>query len=197
MMTSVARGSVRVLAAAVVIMGCGRTKTPSDGGAGAHGGGGQSGAGVRDAGTGGGGGTDGSGGQGDAGSCRMAAQSCTARECCVGLLCIGGACTTAPSGDAGDDATLTCSYPDGGASIDGSAFNGVCPATGCPAGTVCVFEIGGVAGGGGESCAPIPDKCHGTPTCACMGGCACTNTFGRPETCSDQRGSIACDDGIR
>lgn len=99
--------------------------------------------------------------------------------------------------DASGDASLTCSYPDGGAP-DGGAFQGVCPAGGCPSGTVCVVEIGGVAGGGGEYCAPVPLGCHGTPSCACMASCVCTHTFGgRPEACSDQNGSIACDDGIR
>jgi len=99
--------------------------------------------------------------------------------------------------DASADASLTCSYPDGGVP-DGGAFQGVCPAGGCPSGTVCVVEVGGVAGGGGEYCAPIPLECHGTPSCACMGTCVCTNGFGgRPETCSSQNGSIACDNGIR
>jgi hypothetical protein len=101
-------------------------------------------------------------------------------------------------GDAGSDANLTCSYPDGGAPMDGGAFNGVCPASGCPTGTACVVEVGGGAGGGGEYCAPIPNECHGTPTCACMGSCVCTHGFGgRPEACADQSGSIACDNGIR
>jgi hypothetical protein len=92
-----------------------------------------------------------------------------------------------------------CSDPDGGAPGDGRTFNSVCPSGGCSVGTVCVFEIGGVAGGGGEYCAPIPNECHGTPTCACMGSCVCTNTFGgrRPEACTVQSGSIACDNGIR
>jgi hypothetical protein len=90
-----------------------------------------------------------------------------------------------------------CTYPDGGAPSAGSAFNGTCPPAGCPAGTVCVIEVGGVAGGGGEYCAPIPNECHGTPTCACMAGCVCTNAVGgRPETCTEQNGSIACDNGI-
>jgi hypothetical protein len=96
------------------------------------------------------------------------------------------------------DANLTCSYPDGGAPADGGAFQGVCPTGGCPSGTVCVTEVGGVAGGGGEYCAPIPVECHGTPSCACMAACVCTNGVGgRPETCNDANGSIACDNGIR
>jgi hypothetical protein len=100
--------------------------------------------------------------------------------------------------DAGGDANVACSYPDGGAPGDGGAFNGLCPASGCPNGTVCVVEVGGVGGGGGEYCAPLPNECHGTPTCGCMGRCVCTHQFGgRPETCSVQNGSIACDDGIR
>jgi hypothetical protein len=59
-------------------------------------------------------------------------------------------------------------------------------------------EVGGVAGGGGEYCAPIPTECHGTPTCACMGSCACNSTIGiHPEMCSVQNGSVYCDNGIR
>jgi hypothetical protein len=102
------------------------------------------------------------------------------------------------AGDASSDANLMCSYPDGGAPGDGGTFNSVCPTGGCPTGTVCVAEVGGVAGGGGEYCAPIPNECQGTPTCACMGSCVCTNTFGgQPETCTAQNGSIFCDNGIR
>jgi hypothetical protein len=105
---------------------------------------------------------------------------------------------TGASRDAQGDAKQMCSYPDGGAPADGGAFNGVCPSSGCPSGTVCVAEVGGVAGGGGEYCAPIPNECHGTPTCACMASCVCTNGFGgRPETCTEQNGSIGCDNGIR
>jgi hypothetical protein len=97
----------------------------------------------------------------------------------------------------GGDAAPMCTYADGG-TPDGGAFNGACQAGGCPAGTVCVVEVGGVGGGGGEHCAPIPNECHGTPSCACMGSCVCTNTFGgEPEKCSTQNGSIFCDNGVR
>jgi hypothetical protein len=100
-------------------------------------------------------------------------------------------------GKANDGSALMCTYADGG-TPDGGAFNGVCPSTGCPAGTVCVVEVGGPGGGGGEYCAPIPSECHGTPTCACMRDCACTNTFGgQPEGCSEQNNMIFCDNGIR
>ena len=109
-----------------------------------------------------------------------------------------GSTDATPSSDGSGDAPLTCTYPDGGAPGDGGTFNSVCPTSGCPGGTVCVVEIGGVAGGGGEYCAPIPSGCHGTPTCACMGGCVCTSSFGvHSEMCSVQNGSIACDNGIR
>jgi hypothetical protein len=102
------------------------------------------------------------------------------------------------SQDASSDAKTMCSYGDGGARPDGGPFQGVCPATGCPTGTVCVVEIGGVGGGGGEYCAPIPTECHGTPSCACMASCVCTNGFsGRPETCTDRSAMIACDNGVR
>jgi hypothetical protein len=126
----------------------------------------------------------------------------------AGLLAACGSSSTSVK-DAGDasssdatldgqasDTDLVCSHLDGGAPGDGGTFNGVCPTSGCPAGTVCVVETGGTAGGGGEYCAPIPRECHGTPTCACMGSCVCTNTFGgRPERCSEENGSIACFNG--
>jgi hypothetical protein len=101
------------------------------------------------------------------------------------------------TGDSSSDGGM-CTYPAGGAAGDGGTFNSVCPTAGCPSGTVCVFEIGGVAGGGGEYCAPIPSECHGTPSCACMAACVCTNSTGlRPEVCSEQNGRIGCDNGIR
>ena len=91
-----------------------------------------------------------------------------------------------------------CTYLDAGAPGDAGTFNSFCPAAGCPSGSICVREVGGVAGeGGGEYCAPIPNECHGTPTCACMADCVCTHRFGGfPEACSDQNGSIDCNDGI-
>jgi len=100
--------------------------------------------------------------------------------------------------DSSSDGAAMCTYADGRAPGDGGTFNSVCPTTGCPSGTVCVVEVGGVAGGGGEYCAPIPNECHGTPTCACMAACVCTSAIGRrPESCSQQSGKIACDNGIR
>lgn len=120
---------------------------------------------------------------------------------CVLLLgaVLGGCSSSAQSPkDAGDaasaDSNPLCTYSDGGTS-DGGRLS--CTG-GCPAGTVCVVEVGGVAGGGGEYCAPIPTECHGTPTCACMGSCACNSTIGiHPEMCSVQNGSVYCDNGIR
>lgn len=100
--------------------------------------------------------------------------------------------------DLSSDGVAMCTYPDGGAPGDGGTFNSVCPTAGCPSGTVCVVEIGGIAGGGGEYCAPIPTSCHGTPSCACMAACVCTSKIGpQPESCSEQHGTIACDNGIR
>lgn len=102
--------------------------------------------------------------------------------------------------DVSSDRTSMCTYPDGGAPGDGGTFNGHCPTAGCASGTVCVVEIGGVAGGGGEYCAPIPSECHGTPTCACMAACVCTSKLGpQPESCSENfgAGTIACDNGVR
>jgi hypothetical protein len=93
------------------------------------------------------------------------------------------------------DANAMCGYGDGGA-MDGPAF--VDKACGCPPGNVCVGEIGGVAGGGGSFCVPIPSQCQGAPSCDCMAACACTHGFGvRPEICTDQPGTIQCDNGIR
>lgn len=101
------------------------------------------------------------------------------------------------SGKNNDGSALMCTYADGG-TPDGGAFTGVCPSTGCPMGTACVVEVGGPGGGGGEYCAPIPNECHGTPSCGCMRDCACTNTFGgQPEGCSEQNSTIFCDNGIR
>jgi len=113
------------------------------------------------------------------------------------MICAGG-CVMPVSQDASSDGPKSCSYTDGGALPDGGAFQGTCPASGCGAGKVCVVEIGGVAGGGGEYCAPIPTECHGAPSCACMASCVCTGGIaGRAESCSDQNGTIACDNGIR
>lgn len=103
-----------------------------------------------------------------------------------------------PPRNSSNDSGTICTYPDGGVPMDGGAFSSFCPSAGCPTGTVCVGEVGGVAGGGGDYCAPIPNECHGIPTCACMASCVCTNGFGgRPETCTERLGSIACDNGIR
>jgi len=100
--------------------------------------------------------------------------------------------------DSSGDAVAMCTYAAGGGPADGAAFNGICPSGGCPSGTVCVVEVGGVGGGGGEYCAPIPNECHGTPRCACMAACVCTNKAGLyPEACSEKNGTIACDNGIR
>jgi hypothetical protein len=96
------------------------------------------------------------------------------------------------------DGGTSCTYDNAGAPGKPSDFGGACPKSGCPAGTVCVAEAGGVAGGGGEYCAPIPFDCHGTPTCACMGACACRSGAGlRPEMCFDGAGLITCDNGVR
>lgn len=73
-----------------------------------------------------------------------------------------------------------------------------CPTTPCPAGSLCAVEIGGVKGGGGSGCVPIPTACSTTPTCACMGLCACGESFGRAELCTDvPTGGFRCDDGVR
>jgi len=93
------------------------------------------------------------------------------------------------------DANAMCGYGDGGTK-DGPVF--VDTLCGCPSGNVCVGEIGGVAGGGGSFCVPIPSRCQGVPSCNCMAACACTHGFGgRPEICTDGPDTIQCDNGIR
>jgi hypothetical protein len=103
--------------------------------------------------------------------------------------------------DAGADAAPPdCTYDDGGATLDASSrFQGSCDG-GCPTGTVCAVQIGGVAGGGGEYCAPIVDRCKNDVTCACLSSCVCGSSFGRAERCNDtqQKGTVLeCDNGIR
>ena len=114
--------------------------------------------------------------------------------------------------------TLTTPRPDGGDArhsdmqpLDTSADGGGCIAAptapdggtfqddvcGCPPGTACVSEIGGVAGGGGIYCSPIPEACHGYPSCACMETCACAHFSFTNRACYDQDGSIACDNLVR
>jgi hypothetical protein len=102
------------------------------------------------------------------------------------------------SGDAGTDGgAVECANADAGMTLDASArFEGSC-ANGCPPGTICTVEIGGVAGGGGEYCAPIPDACRGDVTCACLASCVC----GPVDKCANpsdaSQGAIMCDNGIR
>ena len=128
--------------------------------------------------------------------CTYGAATCTCRN--LGQNSAAWTCSQADSGDA-EAGAEECTYDDGGAVFDGSSrFGGVCPDGGCPTGTICAVEVGGVAGGGGEYCAPIPDRCSSNPTCACLGLCVCGERFGRPERCTDgPDGTIYCDDGIR
>ncbi|MDB4981622.1 MAG: hypothetical protein JWM82_2374 [Myxococcales bacterium] len=135
--------------------------------------------------------------------CAKSEQSCPAgcyrfyAEADAGLEIKG--CYNGPPADSERpaDGALSCTYDNGGAPGKPTDFGGACPKSGCPAGTVCVAEVGGVAGGGGEYCAPIPFDCHGTPTCACMGSCACRSGVGlRPERCSEGAGLITCDNGV-
>jgi hypothetical protein len=103
------------------------------------------------------------------------------------------------SGDAG---AVACVSGDGSPTFDAaSRFQGSCSG-GCGPATICAVEIGGVAGGRGEYCAPIPDGCRDNPTCACLGACVCGVSFGRPERCTDATGAngvsaIDCDNLIR
>jgi hypothetical protein len=123
--------------------------------------------------------------------------TCTSIGTCV---CRPGAVMTASGKCAG---SLTCSYGnDAGAGLfpadGGSKFNSVCPAEGCPSGMVCVYEVVGDGGVGGEYCAVIPNECDGTPSCGCMASCACTNIVaGHPGLCFMSNGKIACDNRVR
>ncbi len=105
----------------------------------------------------------------------------------------------APEGG-GDARPLDCTYDDGGAVLDASSrFQGSCDG-GCPTGTFCAVEIGGVAGGGGEYCAPIMDRCKNDVSCACLASCVCGSSFGRAERCTDGQPAgtvLDCDNGIR
>src|SRR5947209_19969660 len=68
----------------------------------------------------------------------------------------GGISDAAPEAPA-----AACTYPPGAPlPADGGAFHGVCPDAGCPAGTICVRELGsaGPPLGPAEYCAPIPDE---------------------------------------
>ncbi len=88
-----------------------------------------------------------------------------------------------------------CSANDAGVGLDG------CPQIPCPTGYVCASETGGVAGGGGSHCIPIPAECATSITCACFGTCACGISFGRPELCDTTPNhpeyGFGCDNGIR
>lgn len=104
----------------------------------------------------------------------------------------------------GDDAAMTgfadagiadAAYPvcadDGGTvRLDG----GNCEVDGCGPGAVCMSEIGGVAGGGGSWCSPVPARCENARTCACMGACACPR-----ELCLESNDASigGCDDLVR
>ncbi len=130
------------------------------------------------------------------------------------LVCVGSECRHVDGGVAVDAARpshdaarppLDAPYVREGASIvdcpvdAGSRFTGSCTG-GCPTGTICAVEIGGLHGGGGEYCAPIPASCRATPNCACLGSCACGPGIAMAEqTCTDLSGrsGISCDDGIR
>jgi hypothetical protein len=120
------------------------------------------------------------------------------------VACSSTAATSRPDGgDAGrSDMQQVDASADGGGCIaapgspDGATFQDP-TACGCPAGMVCVSEIGGVAGGGGFYCSPIPAACQGHPSCACMETCACSHFSLTNRACYDMDGSIACDNFVR
>jgi hypothetical protein len=103
-----------------------------------------------------------------------------------------------PSGAAGGFSTISTSTasgphdaapcPDDG----GTARMDPDPSGDCPAGWISVCEIGGVAGGGGCWCSPVPPRCASTATCACLASCACPG-----ERCYDEDHALSCDNGIR
>jgi hypothetical protein len=102
--------------------------------------------------------------------------------------------TDMQSQDAPTDAAAGCTAS--GAPSDAAPY--IDQTCSCPVGTACVAEIGGVAGGGGFYCSPIPAACHGVPTCTCMEACACPHFGFRNLSCSEApTGGLECDDGIR
>ena len=141
--------------------------------------------------------------QADGGTCTMPADNgktaCTAPDGCNRCTCV------APGGVPQTICTLLpCPSPpppptDAGACVAfDAAQSGDCTRSGCPTGFACAVEIGGVAGGGGSWCAPIPPACTAAPTCACMASCACASGVGgRPESCTDRNGVLECDNGVR
>jgi hypothetical protein len=106
----------------------------------------------------------------------------------------------------GEAGPMDCPYGDYGSQFDaGSHFQGSCSG-GCPAGTICATELGGVGPtppfSAGAYCAPIPDRCKSNPTCGCLASCVCGQSYGRPEICYDQTDpdggkTIGCDNGFR
>jgi hypothetical protein len=152
--------------------------------------------------------------------CAYPVGSCTGSSVCVTRRAEdGGTSARRYCGCDGSAVDAASAYPDGWAQVPtrgvgvcpgGGADGGAscirrpaagCPTTPCPDGTVCAYEIGGVAGGGGSWCLPIPGACATTPTCACMGLCACGTSAGRAEACADAtHGAVpvlACDNGVR
>ena len=140
-------------------------------------------------------------------------------EACVGAPCdpSAPACPMqcGPSGYRGNlyctDGTwqaglglFPCSFPD--AAVDADADAPTCsigdalvPDTscsasdaGCGTGEVCAVEVGGPMKRGATWCVTIPPECGGTPTCACMGACACGHWRCIDGTAA---GEILCDDG--
>lgn len=89
-----------------------------------------------------------------------------------------------------DAAYPVCADDGGTVRLDG----GNCEADGCGPGAVCMAEVGGVAGGGGSWCSPVPAHCENTRTCACMGACACPH-----ELCLESKDASigGCDNLVR
>jgi len=90
--------------------------------------------------------------------------------------------------DAGADAP-TCSIGD--ALVSDASCSATDAGEGCGVGEVCAVEVGGPMRRGATWCVTIPPECGGTPTCACMGVCAC----GHWRCVDGPTGEIFCDDG--
>jgi hypothetical protein len=120
-------------------------------------------------------------------------------------MATGGGCGSSgsPRTDGGTADAASDRGSDASDASDASDDGGLCTNVtgglgGCAAGSAYVVQVGGVAGGGGAYCLPIPPGCHGAPTCACMASsCGCTTSVMTPEQCTDIDGGLACDNGIR
>lgn len=123
--------------------------------------------------------------------------TCGAHETCCdepgcAPYCTPGICLPCSDGSLLD--TGSADADDAGVCFESLDASAVSPAD-CPAGSVYMVQVGGVAGGGPSWCAPIPPECNGTPTCACLGACGCAPHDSCDDTLSSD--TIYCDNHVR